>query len=67
MLVWSIPLSIAASTTAITALKEREAGAAAGHAAARAADYAPEDREDNESADDNCDDDGPPETNIRME
>lgn len=59
MLVWSIPLSVAASTAAITALEKREACAAAGHAAASAADYAPEHREDYEPADDNGNDDGP--------
>lgn len=67
MLVWSIPLSVAASTAAITALEKREACAAAGHAAASAADYAPEHREDYEPADDNGNDDGPPETDISQQ
>ena len=67
MLVWSIPLSVAASTAAITALEKREACAAAGHAAASAADYAPEHREDYEPADDNGNDDGPPEIDISQQ
>jgi hypothetical protein len=45
--------------TAVAAFQERETATTAGHATAGASNYTPEDREDDETADDDHDDDGP--------
>jgi len=52
-------LPIAASTTAIAAFQEREAGATAGHPTAGASNYTPKHGENYKAADDNSDYDRP--------